>query len=103
MNNRKMVIAVVAVFFISWLMAIHVGAAQVQEMKKVNINTASAKELTQLKGVGTRIAARIIDFREKNGPFKTAQDLMRVPGIGPKIVAANQELIVVHDPEPPKQ
>jgi competence protein ComEA len=49
----------------------------------VNINTATKEELTSIKGVGERRAQDIIDYRTKNGPFKTVDDLEKVPGIGP--------------------
>jgi competence protein ComEA len=49
----------------------------------VNINTATKEELTSLKGVGGERAQDIIDYRTKNGPFKTVDDLQKVPGIGP--------------------
>ena len=49
----------------------------------VNINTASKEELTSLKGVGDKRAQEIIDYRKKNGDFKSVDDLEKVPGIGP--------------------
>jgi competence protein ComEA len=49
----------------------------------VNINTATKEELTSLKDVGDKRAQDIIDYRTKNGPFKTVDDLEKVPGIGP--------------------
>ena len=49
----------------------------------VNINTATKEELTTLKGIGDKRAQDIIDYRTKNGPFKTIDDLEKVPGIGP--------------------
>ena len=50
----------------------------------VNINTASTVELEQLPGVGATTAARIIDYRQKKGPFKKIEELMNVQGIGEK-------------------
>jgi competence protein ComEA len=52
----------------------------------VNVNTATKEELTSLKGVGDKRAKEIIDYRTKNGPFKTVDDLEKVPGIGPGIM-----------------
>jgi len=52
----------------------------------VNINTATKEELTSLKGVGDKRAQEIINYRTKNGPFKTVDELDKVPGIGPGIM-----------------
>ena len=100
MNNRKMILIVLAAILIGWLSMVNAGAAEIQ---KVNINTAAAEELAQLNGVGPVIAARIIAYREKSGPFKMPEDLMQVRGIGQKVFAANQDLIVVRDPESKKK
>jgi len=48
----------------------------------VNINSASQKQLEELPGVGPAKAKAIIDYRKKNGPFKTTEDLKKVDGIG---------------------
>jgi len=50
----------------------------------VNINTASAAELDALPGIGAKTAARIVEYRQKNGPFKKIEDLMNVRGVGEK-------------------
>jgi competence protein ComEA len=50
----------------------------------VNINTASATDLEALPGIGAKTAARIVDYRQKNGPFKKIEELMNVQGIGEK-------------------
>ncbi|MBN2694824.1 helix-hairpin-helix domain-containing protein [bacterium] len=51
---------------------------------KVNINTADLKGLTKIKGVGKATAQKIVDYRTKNGPFKSIEELMKVKGIGKK-------------------
>ncbi|MBN2848102.1 MAG: helix-hairpin-helix domain-containing protein [Coriobacteriia bacterium] len=61
----------------------------------ININTATAVELEELPGVGPATAATIVDDRETNGPFTTPEDLMRVPGIGPKTFEAMKDLVTV--------
>jgi competence protein ComEA len=50
----------------------------------VNLNTATAAELEQLPGIGAKVAARIVDYRTKKGPFKKIEELMNVQGVGEK-------------------
>jgi len=47
----------------------------------VNINTADAAQLCTLPGIGESRAADIVAYREKNGPFESCEDIMKVPGI----------------------
>jgi competence protein ComEA len=67
----------------------------------ININTASAAELTALKGVGDKLAASIVAYREANGPFKTIENLADVKGIGPKILSDNAAMLTVGAAVPP--
>lgn len=69
--------------------------AKANETGQININTASAEELMQLRGVGEVTARKIIEFREQQGEFATPEDLMKVPGIGPKTFDRNRERISV--------
>ncbi len=48
----------------------------------ININTADAEELDTLEGIGAKTAEAIISYREKNGAFKTVNELCEVSGIG---------------------
>lgn len=50
----------------------------------ININTADISELIKIKGIGEKKAAKIIEFRNTNGPFAAKEDLLMVPGIGQK-------------------
>lgn len=80
----------IVVLICSW-----VPASWAEDTKEININTALADELVKLKGIGEKKAETIIEFRESNGPFKMPEDLMKVPGIGPKTFEANKTRIVV--------
>ena len=92
MRKLKSWISVITVllFIFAWLPALWAEGSQ-----KININTASAEELMKLKGIGEKKAKTIIEFRENNGPFKQPEDLIKVPGIGPKTLEANKNRIVV--------
>ena len=62
---------------------------------KININTASVAELETLKGIGTKKAEAIVKYREDNGKFKKAEDLVLVKGIGDKIFTKISEEVEV--------
>src|ERR1041384_2342099 len=72
---KKLVLA-----FAIWLAAVGMAFAA------VNINTATKDELVSVKGIGDKRAQAIIDYRTKNGPFKTVDDLEKVPGNGPGLM-----------------
>ena len=96
MVNRRIGKLVLLVIFVTLAGVISVYAG---EVAKININTASAEELTQLKGIGPSHAAKIVAYREKNGPFKLPEDVMQVPGIGQKTFENNKDMILVEKPK----
>lgn len=71
------------------------GETLVTNSKKININTASAKELEELPGIGPALAERIVSYRETNGPFKNVEEIKKVSGIGEKKFETIKDLIVV--------
>lgn len=62
---------------------------------KMDINTASETELTDLPGIGPALAGRIVSYREENGPFEAPEGLLEVSGIGEKTLAALLPYITV--------
>jgi competence protein ComEA len=60
------------------------SAASPDKTAVININTATAAEFEALPGIGSKMAQRIVEYREKNGAFKKLEDLMNVRGIGEK-------------------
>ncbi len=62
---------------------------------RVNVNTASLAELDTLPGIGLTLAQRIIDERERHGPFTRVEDLPRVSGIGPTLLEKIRDLVSV--------
>jgi competence protein ComEA len=59
-------------------------AAKPASTAVVNLNTATAGDLEGLPGIGAKTAARILEYRQKNGPFKKIEELMNVRGVGEK-------------------
>lgn len=78
MHGKQFIAAFVALLvFLAFI-----GPVWGQEVEKININQASAKELAKLQEVGPKYAVRIIEHRQKYGPFKLTEELMEIPGIG---------------------
>jgi competence protein ComEA len=66
---------------------------QDQPQGLINLNTANAVELESLPEVGEVTAARIIDYREANGPYRSVDDLVHVQGISMRTVSGLRDLV----------
>ena len=73
--------------------SVHVDRSAAVEDARLNVNTASAAELETLPGIGPALSAAIIEQREAVGAFTKAEDLLEVPGIGGKKLAAICEML----------
>jgi competence protein ComEA len=62
---------------------------------KINLNSASSAQLQQLSGVGAKKAEAIIEFRNKNGPFKTIEEIQKVKGIGSALFEKNKTKLAI--------
>ncbi|MXW72694.1 MAG: helix-hairpin-helix domain-containing protein, partial [Gammaproteobacteria bacterium] len=64
----------------------------------VNVNEADADTIArELRGIGPAKARAIVTYREENGPFETVEDLLKVQGIGPKVLEDNRKDILLND------
>ncbi len=68
------------------------------EAGPLDLNRASAEELEKLAGIGPVLARRIVEWRENHGPFRSVQDLLKVPGIGPKTLEKILDKVTVGSP-----
>jgi competence protein ComEA len=101
MKQNRLVAAALAVLFAITLSA---GAAFADAKPapsgKVNLNTASASQLTAIPGIGDKLAARIVEYRQKNGSFKNTQELMNVKGVGEKSFGKLEPFVSAGDAKP---
>ena len=66
-----------------------------EDVDRININTADAGTLTSLSGIGEARAVAIIEYRQKNGSFSSAEDIRNVPGIGDGIYRKIKDFIKI--------
>ncbi|MCK0152939.1 helix-hairpin-helix domain-containing protein [Alcanivorax sp. S6407] len=102
MKGFQIVFAVIMLAVTSLSQAVEVTpvtppGAQAQSAKAapINLNTADAAQLEQLKGVGPKTAESIIQWRDANGPFTSVDQLLAVKGIGEKTLAGMQDQLTV--------
>ena len=62
---------------------------------KISLNKANLQQLQTLNGVGEKKARAIVEYRQKNGGFKTVDELMNVKGIGPKLLEKNKAKLML--------
>src|SRR5262245_55281109 len=60
--------------------------AAASEARPVDLNTADSATLESVPGIGKSLSQRIVAFREKNGPFQSVDDLLKVQGVGEKSI-----------------
>ena len=78
------------------LTAALIAASSMAFAAPVNINQADAETLAEnLNGIGQTKAEAIVAYRKANGPFRAAEDLIMVKGIGAGLLNKNRELIKV--------
>jgi len=75
-------------------------AENTRQASVLNINTASAKQLRTLPGIGPILAQRVISYREQMGMFQSPDQLLDVKGIGPVVFSGIKPLITVPEPSP---
>ncbi len=69
--------------------------APTESRDKININTADVKVLMSLTGIGRKVAEKIVEYRDSHGPFKKADEIRKVEGVGTGVWEKNRERIVI--------
>ena len=94
-TKKFLALSLVVVVIAAFAPALWSQPAQEQGTEKVNLNTATAEEIAQLKNIGSAYAMRIVEYRQENGPFEKADDILKVKGIGEKTYELNKNRISV--------
>ena len=90
---KKYLPKLLIILLLSWV-ALNVQAGP------VNINTANIETLAKnIKGVGVKKAQAIVQYRKTHGPFKRIDDLVKVKGIGPKLLEKNRADLRITSPK----
>jgi competence protein ComEA len=88
MNRSSLAVAVALVCIASPLLAQRATkppvAATVVSTEVVNLNSATAAQIASLPGIGPKTADLVVQYRQKNGPFKKIEEIMNVRGVGEK-------------------
>ena len=69
--------------------------ASASEARPIDINTADSAALESVPGIGKSLSQRILSFREKNGPFQSVDDLLKIQGIGEKSIQKQRPYLTV--------
>ena len=97
MTFSKKIISILLVIGLTVVLGVQTVGAEKQSApaKRININTATVKQLAELPRIGEKIALRIVNFRKQNGKFKRIEELMKVKGIGEKLFDKLKDRITV--------
>jgi competence protein ComEA len=101
MNRAALSFAVALVFASSPLLAQRATkppvAATTVSMEVVNLNSATVAQIASLPGIGPKTADLVVQYRQKNGPFKKIEEIMNVRGIGEKSFLKIKDRLTVTD------
>ena len=98
MTLRRVVsFALALVFAVAASSGLALAAGKPAPAGKVNVNTATVQQLADLPGVGEKLAARIVEYRQKSGSFKSVQEMVNVRGIGEKSLTRIEPYLTVGD------
>lgn len=75
--------------------AAEAGVSTKIKTEKINLNTANIEQLANLPGIGEKKAEAIVAYRTSNGPFASAEDLLKVKGVGDKLLEKIKPMLTV--------
>ena len=102
-SRSKIVTSFLFVFVLACASAVPAAAAPsaapkatASEARPIDLNTADLAALESVPGIGKSLSQRILTFREKNGPFQSVDDLLKVQGVGEKSIQKLRPYLTVN-------
>jgi competence protein ComEA len=95
-SNRIRTIGIAAILALMLAAGVSADAAtDGSDREPIDLNTADVAALQTVPGIGPALAKRIVEFREKEGPFERVDDLLKIRGIGEKSLAKIRPYVTV--------
>lgn len=76
-------------------------SSQQHEGGKINLNKAGKEDLVKLPGVGPKIAEKIIQYRKEHGTFQNKEEILKVSGLGKSKLRDLENIITIYDNKEP--
>jgi competence protein ComEA len=84
--KRSLVVCLLCVLSLSIAVLVGSASGQTNDAAKISLNKATGSQLSKVPGINAGLAKAIVDYRQKNGPFKKPEDVAKVPGMTKEIM-----------------
>jgi competence ComEA-like helix-hairpin-helix protein len=84
--KTSLLVCVLCVLSVSVMLSAGPASGQTGDAGKISLNKATAPQLSKVPGIDSGLAKAIVEYRQKNGPFKKVEDVAKIPGMTKEIM-----------------